>query len=734
MDRRRFLKIYFTCTAAIALPTLRPWGKLSAAEAIDTSLLESQPRGNLTSFIQIAASGEVSLFINQQEMGQGVRTSIAQLLCEELDYPPEQVTLIQAHASAGHFGTQLTGGSGAIRRSWMPMRKAGAAAKLMLRQAAALAWQVDVARCEARNGKIWLEGTEESLGYGDLVAVAAGLPVPEDPPLKSSKAFRYIGHSIGNLDAEQIVSGKIHFGADVKLPGMRYAVLLRSPTLMGTVDKILNPNVLTEAIDSYIQSPQPLTEEMPQTREAVVLTGPHLWPLLKAKKALQVKWHSGEVHFQDSLQQQQALIEKTTQAGVQVRNLNRTLSPNEADLVATYYTPMQYQAQLEPMTSTVLISGNKQQCTVWAPIQWPQFMQKSVATFLGISEANVLVHPIRMGGSFGRKYCDDFVIECVAIALKYPGTPVQVQWTREDDMQCGGPQIPCAHLLAARLDNKNRISDWLHRMVQASTSVTTPTADAWQAEHGQVPLPYEIENISCEFNAIPGDMDTTAHRAVFYPTNAFAINSFLDEVARKLNVTTIELHQELLSRKPRLDFADWHTTLPEHLVFKPERLQGVMSTLESFASPKPNNHGRGFALQRAMFSYVAAYVDVKINAGELQVTDVYCVIDCGRVINPDGARAQIEGSLIWGLSTALFEELTMKNGVIEQQNFHQYQVARMAQIPRLHIRFVESEIDPTGLGEPAVTVMAPALANAVFDLTGQRIRALPLMKYFDKAG
>ena len=717
MNRRDFLKINVALFASV---------KTGAIWAAKTTGADSQ-RYSLTSFIEIASDNSISLWINQQEMGQGVRTSIAQLICEELDVDPGLVALKQAPAHPDRYGRLLTGGSGAMRRSWLSMRKAGAAAREVLIRAAAQKLGKPITQFSTRNGFVIHTRSDLRLSYGELVATANKLPLLADPVLKSKEDFTLVGKSLPGLDNKSIVSGNMKFGADFKLPGMRYAALIRSPTLKGKVKTFsAATGLLAKDIEVYSQDNLPLTEDMPQTRAALVVVGTNTWSVSKAKQSIEVEWETGQVHHRDSQQVKTELMKLSEKPGVVTRQSGDTWNGNDASLAAQYYTPMQYQAQLEPMVCTAVVKESG--CQVWAPVQWPHFIQKSVASFLSLPLEKVEIFPMRMGGSFGRKYCDDFVIECVSVAKKYAGVPIQLQWSREDDMQAGGPQIPCAHKLVAKL-NDGRISHWMHRLVQASPTVSEPQSDAWQADQGQVPMPYEIKNVQCQYNVIPFDMDTTAHRAVFYPTNAFAINSFMDELAVLDGSDPTDFHLRHLKQDKELVFAEWQKDLPSHLAFKTSRLKGVVKTLKSIVPDKMADQGRGFALQRAMFSYVAAFVDVKMIDGKLKITDVYVAIDCGFVINPEGARAQVEGSIIWGLSTALYEEMTLNEGVIEQTNYHQYPLFRMSDTPNIHIEFVDSHYDPTGLGEPVVTLMAAALTNGIFNLTGQRIRTLPVKNY-----
>lgn len=722
MDRRHFLRLnfYLTASACLSLHSGIAIGK-DTLIAKDT---QSELTHELTSFIQISHDGKVTLLINQQEMGQGVRTSIAQLICEELAFPLDRVNLLQAPAHPDKFGRQLTGGSGAIRRSWVGMRNVGAAAKQMLLQAAAKIYQVKLSQLMAENGEVLHQASGLRIPYHTLVTEASMLPIPENPPLINRQDFKYIGKSVPNIDTPKILNGEMQFGTDIKLAGMKYASLIRSPTLRGTVKSVTSQSQ-NDRFDFYVQQALPLLEDMPQTREAVVVVAASNWEALQARQDLLIEWETGKVHYESSQQLQTALLALSNQSGVAVRSEGEALSDTKAQITAQYYTPMQYQAQMEPMVCTCKIENG--QCHVWAPVQWPHFVQRSVAAFLKLEVVNVTIQPLRMGGSFGRKYCDDFVIECVAIAQKFQGTAIQTLWTREDDIICGGPQVPCAHQLSASFDSQNYISHWRHRFCQATTAVTQATNDAWQAEQGQTPIPYAIDNIQCEFTICPADMDTTAHRAVFYPTNAFAINVFIDEIAEKTGKDTIELHKSMLSKQPELIFADWMQGLPPHLAFKPSRLSGVLHKVQKMAGKKPKNYGRGFALQRAMFSYVAAIIDVKRDKGKLSIVRVCVAVDIGTVVNPNNARAQVEGSIIWGLSTALFEQLTMTDGVVDQSNFHDYRVMRQPEVPEMAIEFIYSEHDPTGVGEPVVTVMAPALVNAIFDLTGQRIRQLPII-------
>lgn len=723
MDRRHFLKI----NAALFVSTAIGIAKASAVS--QAGFVNKEHASELTSFIQINHTGEVCLFINQQEMGQGVRTAIAQLICEELGIAPELVTLKQAPAHPDKYGRQLTGGSGAIRRSWLPMRQAGAAAREMLTKVAAKKFNLPVEQCQVENGFVVNSLNGRKISFGDLVQEASLLPIPTDPTLKPKKDFVYVGKPHGGLDNQDIISGTAQFGGDFKLPGMRYAALVRSPTLKGQVENFFyDKGAINSHLVVYKQENLSLSEDMPQTRAAIVVVGPDSWSVIRGKEALSVEWKTGQIHHPDSDTLKTRLFQKSEEKGVVVRDQGEPLGEKNANCSANYYTPMQYQAQMEPMVCTALVSDGR--CEIWAPVQWPHFVQKSVASFMNMPLENAVVNPLRMGGSFGRKYCDDFVIECVAIAKKHENTPIQLLWTREDDIQAGGPQIPCCHKMVAGV-TEGRVTHWLHRLVQASPTLKQASPEAWQVEQGQTPIPYDFANIQCEFDALPFDMDTTAHRGVFYPTNAFAINSFMDELAVKKHTDAIEFHLKHLPENDTLVFADWQKGLPEHLAFKTQRLRTVSKAVQKMAGIKQEGVGRGFALQRAMFSYVATLVEVRFIEHRLRITDVYIAVDCGFVVNPNGAESQIEGSMIWGLSCALLEELTLKGGVVEQSNFHQYPVLSARQAPRLHLEIIDSGYEPTGLGEPVVTVMAPALANAIFNLTGQRIRSLPLAKYFD---
>lgn len=645
-------------------------------------------------WIRIDPDSSVTIVVAESEMGQGVLTSMVMLVAEELEADWKLVRVQQAPVDPV-FGWQGTGGSTSVRQGWKPLREAGAAAREMLRTAAAREWQVPPTECVARNGEILHPNSGRRAGYGQLASLAAREPVPSSVRLKEPTEFKLIGKPLKRLDTPSKTNGSAVFGADVRLPGMLYAAICQCPVFGGRLASVRS--VKARAVNGV--------RDVVELDSAVAVTAESSWSAMNGLKALEVEWNNGSSLSASSATISTALQDALKLSGEVVRDSVADVIRKKSvvrQVEAIYSTPFQAHATMEPMCCTVRVRG--EQVEIWAPTQQPTGLQRAVAQLLtGEMDPapevlrRVTVHTTLLGGGFGRRNLHDFALQAVQIARK-TNAPVQLLWSREEDMQHGYYHPATSHRLRAGLDRQGRIVGWDHK--QCGSTYTS----------GAEELPYHVVGQRLEKVKVPTGIPMGPWRSVSHAYTAYAVECFVDELAAAMGQDPVVFRAEQM-RDPRL-----------RAVLK------LAADRAGWGKRQPKGHHLGIAAHTSFGSHVAEVVELSVAHGvDIRVHRVTCVIDCGMVVNPDTVVAQMEGSIAWALTAALKGAITIRDGRVEQSNFHDYPVWHLEEMPAIDVHIVPSQAEPGGVGEPGVPPLAPALANAVFAATGRRIRHLPIM-------
>jgi isoquinoline 1-oxidoreductase beta subunit len=705
----------------------------AAAEPFDPSV-----------YLSIADSGVVTVICHRSEMGQGNTTTLMMTIADELEADWTKVRLEQAIGDA-KYGNQNTDGSTSISDgTYLKFRQAGATARVMLERAAAAAWGVPVAEVAARNGAVSHAATRRTLGFGALVAGARTLPVPTDVPLKAAKDFRYIGTHVPSVHQHAMVTGKAGFGQDASLPGMKVAVLLRPPVYGAKVVRFDAAAALAvPGVEQVIEVPGAKVSEgfTPLGGIAVIATG--TWAAISARSKLRVTWGSSPNDAYDSATYRKELEASVRAPGNAVSDLGdaaAVLQRGTKRIEAEYYAPHLAQAPMEPPAALARVTGDR--CEAWACTQDPQAAQDTVGKMLGIPKENVTVHVTLLGGGFGRKSKPDFIAEAAWLSRKV-GAPVKVVWTREDDLHNGFVHTVSMQRLEGALGADGHIAAWRHRIASPPiNSLFEPNQEfhsEMEMQMGVTDMPYAIPNVRVETCRAPAHARIGWYRSVSNIPHAFAIGSFMDELAHAAGKDTLAFLLEALGGDRAIDMTKTGALKPvdnygqkwEDHPNDTSRHRRVLETVAREAGwgrKLPAGEGLGIAVHRAFLTYVAAVVHVKVGpGGALAIPRVDMAIDCGFAVNPDRVRSQCEGGIGMALSNALSAELTYAKGAVVQGNFDAYRVARMRTYPReVHVHLVDSGGPIGGVGEPPVPPVAPALANAIFAATGKRIRTLPI--------
>jgi len=699
-------------------------------------------------FIAVGDDGWVTIVVHRSEMGQGVRTGMPLIVADEMEADWTKVRVQQAPADEVKYGNQDTDGSRSTRHFIDPMRRCGAAARMMLEQAAALSWNVPVADVRAANHEVLHDKTGRRLSYGSLAKRAAKLPVPQASALRLKKAeeFRYVGKGgVPLVDGHDIVTGQAQYGIDPWFKDMSFAVIARSPVLGGTVKQFdgkaaaAAPGVL-----KVVQMPAPVAKATFHPLAGVAVIANSTGAAIAARKLLKIDWDDGANGSYDSDAYRASLQESAHKPGQVVResgNLDTALKAAAKTVEAEYYIPHIAHATMEPPCAVARIIAGR--CEVWAPTQAPQATREDVAKHLGISEDNVTVHVTLLGGGFGRKSKPDFATEAALLSQALEGRPVKVTWTREDDLHHDYLHTVSVEYLKAGVDVNGKVSGWLHRSVAPSlVTLFNPAADhesGGELGMGFINMPYDIPNLRLENPAASAHCRIGWFRSVSNIPHAFAVQSFVSELAASAGRDHRDYLLELIGPARKIDPSSlqdkWnHGESPQRYPVDTGRLRGVVETVTreaGWGKKFARGHGQGLAVHYSFLSYAAAVVEVDIDdLGQISIPRVDVAFDCGPQVNPERIRAQLEGAVIMGLSLAMFGEITFKNGRAQQDNFHQYRVMRMSEAPsdiRVHLMpFADWAMPLGGVGEPGIPPIAPALCNAVFAATGKRVRRLPI--------
>jgi isoquinoline 1-oxidoreductase beta subunit len=716
MDRRSFLKLTTAAGAGIVIG-VPAFGKPQASAAARDH--------DLGAFVQIGTDDRVTIWVSRSDMGQDVRTSLPMIVAEELDADWAKVRVKQAHFDK-KFGRQGTGGSSSIRSMWTPLREAGATARAMLVGAAAARWKVDAGAITVENGIV--KHGSNSATFGELAEEAAKIKVEKTPALKDPKNFRIIGQAKKRLDGADIASGKAAYGIDQHVPGMLYAAVLRSPVFGGKVAKIDDTKAKAVAGVKQIVKVDAIKTDLPWNGVAVVATS--TWAAFKGRDALEVTWEEGAVASESTASLRKQLAEKIESGAAIVTRGDavQALASAVKKIDAEYEVPYLAHAAMEPLNATASVT--KESAEIWAGTQFPDWAAGATAELLGLKPEQVKVNVTMLGGGFGRRANPDFVLEAVQIS-KAAGAPVKVQWTREDDMQHDYYRPASVHRVSAALDGENNVTAWHHRVAAPSiTKYHEPDSKTPEISEigGLDDLPYNVPHLKVDFALGDSGVPRGWWRSVEYSTNGFVINSFLDELAHAAGRDPVELRLALVPKGVTEKFEDEKKA--HRWPYRSDRLRAVIELARDkggWGKPVAAGRALGFAAQHSFFSYAAQVAEVSVGEDGLpKVHKVVCAIDCGTAINPEGIRAQIEGGIVYGLAAALGQKITIENGRVQQSNFHDFPLLTMAQMPEVEVHIVPSGEAPTGTGEPGLPPVAAAVTNAMFRLTGKRVRSLPL--------
>jgi len=660
-------------------------------------------------FIRIDRSGTTTLVMPQVEMGQGVYTSIPQILAEELDADFAAVTVVHAPPneklySNPFFGVQVTGNSNSVRAFWKPLRQAGAAARAMLVQAAANQWQVDPASCSASKSRVTHAGSGRSAGYGDLIDAASSLPVPKDPPLKDPKDFVLIGKPVKRLDTPAKTDGKAIYGIDAMLPGMKFATIAQSPVFGGKVSNV----------DDRAAKSIPGVRQIIVLDDFVAVVGDHMWAAKRGLDALVIAWDEGKwatLSSKDIWEDLRAASRKDGVVAKSAGDIAKGLTQGDR-FEGEYEMPFLAHATMEPMNCTAHVTPGA--CEIWIGTQVVARVQSTVAQALGLPVDKVTVHNHLLGGGFGRRLEPDMAVSAARIAQHVDG-PVKVVWTREEDIQHDVYRPVYRDLISASMSN-GKIQAWKYRVAGSSIMARwlppafTNGIDI-DAIDSAIDIPYDIPNLSVEYvRAEPPGVPTGFWRGVGPNNNVFAIECFMDELARKANMDPIAFRLGMLEKNPRFKAA-----------------LELVRDKSDWGKPLPARAGRGVCVQPSFASFIATVVEAEVDAGgEVRLRRVTSAVDTGIAVNPDTVVAQLQGGLIFGLTAALWGEITIERGRVQQSNFNDYRMLRMNEVPRIDVHVIESSADPGGIGETGANAGPPALRNAIYAATGVALRRLPI--------
>ena len=706
VNRRDFVKVTSVASAGLLL-------------GVRVRGADSQDEYPLGAFVEVGADGIVTIYVSKSEMGQGVRTSLPMIVADEMDADLKRVRIRQADLDK-KYGRMGTGGSSSVRTMWMPMRQAGATARAMLVTAAAQKWGVDASGISVANG-IVTSGRRKAT-FAELAPAASKLDVPKDVALKDPSKFNIIGKKIHRFDNPDLVRGKSNYGIDVRVPGMLYGVVAHSPVFGGKVASVDDTKAKAVPGVVAVVKVDPKGPEAPWAGVGVVADS--TWAALKGRDALVVNWDEGDAKSEttDSLMAQ--MRDLVTQPGTLVRStgdVDAVLASAAKKIDATYELPYLAHATMEPMNATASVTDGG--IELWGPTQFADWWGGEAASVAGV-KGDPKVHVTLLGGGFGRRAFPDVAVEAAQLS-KAAGKPVKVQWTREDDIQHDFYRPANVQRIVASLDDSGNIAAWHHRIASAAINAYLGRGDAAEDEspaHDQMPV---IPNFRLEFAVAKSAVPRGWWRSVENTENAFAVQSMLDELAHAAGKDPIEFQLSMLPKGFKLE----RPNDPQY-PYEADRLRGVIELARdksNWGSKLPSGRARGFAAWQAFRSYVAEIAEVSLQKdGTPRVHRVVAAIDCGQPVNPDGVAAQVEGAVVYGLTAALQGAITIKNGAVEQSNFHDYPLLTIAQMPVIDVHIVPSTALPTGTGEPGTPPIAPAVTNALFALTGKRVRKLPI--------
>ena len=707
MRRRDFFKAGAALGGGLLISFYLP--ELSGTSETDRAKETFAPNA----FIRIGTDDSVTIIVNKAEMGQGVYTSMPMLIAEELEADWSRIRVESAPVDPAYnhavFGIQMTGGSTSVNSEWERLRKAGAMARMMLIAAAAQTWNVNAQSCRAESGYVIHAASNRRLSFGGLADSAAKMEPPKEVVLKDPKDYKLIGKPTHRLDTPSKINGTAQFGLDVRIPGMLTAVLARPPVFGAKAVRINDEKAKSV----------PGVAAVVSVRAGVAVVASGFWPAKLGRDALDIVWEEGPnaTLSTASLREQYANLAKTPGAVARKDgDPTQTLASAAKQVTAEYEVPYLAHAMMEPLNCLVDLRSDR--CEIWTGTQFQTVDRAAAAAVAGLKPEQVQIHTTLLGGGFGRRAnpVSDFVVEAVEVA-KAVGAPVKVIWTREDDIRGGWYRPMWYDRLAAGLDAAGNPVAWTHTIVGQSIlagtmfeSVMVKNGIDGSSVEGAAELPYAIPNVLVDLHSPKVGVPVQWWRSVGHSHTGFVVESFLDELAHTAGKDPYEFRRALLAHQPRY--------------------LGVLELAASKAkwgAPLPGGRARGIAVHFSFDSYVAQVAEASVaDDGTVRVHRVVCAVDCGRVVNPDTVVAQMEGGIIFGLTAALKGEITLERGRVQQRNFHDYQMLRMNEAPDIEVYIVPSTEHPTGVGEPGVPPVAPAVANAIFAATGKRVRRLPV--------
>jgi isoquinoline 1-oxidoreductase beta subunit len=700
LSRRDFLRVGAAAGGGLVLSVSLPFGNGEAEDAFVPN-----------AFIRIGGDGQIVLTMPYVEMGQGTYTSIPMLIAEELEVDLKQIRLEHAPPNEKVYinpllGEQATGNSNAMRGAWQPLRQAGATAKTMLVAAAAKKWNVDPASCRAQNAEVLHDATGRKIGYGAVAADAARMPVPDKVALKPPQDFRLIGRPLRRLDTPAKVNGTAVFGIDARPPGVKIATLAQSPAFGGRV----------KSVDDTVAKAVKGVRQIVRLDDTVAVVADHMGAAKKGLAALVIEWDDGPNAKLNTGDIASVLKKATLTPGAVAQNIGdveKAMAGAQTKVEATYQLPFLAHAAMEPMNCTVHV--RRDACEVWVGSQAIARVQKSAAKATGLPLDKVVVHNHLLGGGFGRRLEVDGVIRAVEIAKHVDG-PVKVVWTREEDIQHDMYRPHWFDRLSGGLDEKGRPVAWDNRFAGSSVIARyIPAAfnkglDPDTTE-GAIDLAYTLPNMRVQYVRVePPGIPTAFWRSVGPSHNVFVTESFMDELAAAAKQDPVAFRSALMNESPRA-----------------KAVLELAAQKAGWGQPLPERTGRGVSFQFVFGTYMAQIAEVEVaTSGAVRVRRVVCAVDCGTAINPDTVQAQIQSAIIFGTTAALYGEITLKNGRVEQSNFDSYQMLRIDEAPSIEVHIVPSSEPPGGMGETGTSAIVPAIANAIFAATGKRLRKMPV--------
>ena len=728
MNRRDFMKVSTGASGSLVLALSLP-GCASVQTGFEPETGEWTP----DVWLELDKQDEITFTLARVEMGQGTYTGLTTLIAEELDVDPARIQVKFAPVAPEYrnpfIGLQLTGGSTSVASSWQPLREAGASARLMLVMAAARVWGVDADNCRTDNGRVLHPNGVDSLRYGQLVELADKEVIRGDVPLKPRSEWKYIGKQAGKLDARAKATGTAVYGIDVELPGMVYAVMARSPRYGGRATGFNRDEILAMAgVQAAFIS-----------ERGVAVVANSYWKARKAQQAVRVEWDFSEA-LDTTVDEvfegyRKAASEDPGEQERSEGDVEEAISKAGRVVEAEYEQPYLAHAPMEPMNATAWYHDGGME--IWAPTQAPDLGRIAACRNSDLSPDDVTVHTTFLGGGFGRRLTQDYIEEAAAVAYELK-VPVKLIWSREEDMRHGFWRPAMLHRMTASLDGSD-LTGWDHQIVGPQildwyVRNAAPAQYPWapkflyntlgkvglmveglatpkdvSAIEGAIGYPYQVPNVSVRHTHTDPGVPITWWRSVGYSHNGFAVETFMDELAHEAGQDPLEFRRKLLAKEPR------HARVLERA-----------AELAQWGTPLPEGRARGIALFQSFGTYVAQVVEAGIENGEIRVYKVTASVDCGQVVNPRIVEDQISGGILFGLTAALFGEITFNKGEVQQSNFHDYRLLQMHQVPEVVVDIVDSDEAPTGVGEPGVPPVIPALGNALFALTGKRQRRLPL--------